>query len=44
MQNAMVQTPMLSTMIFKTAQVNIMKEVEPNICREIYRKDRLART
>jgi hypothetical protein len=30
-QNAMVQTPMLSTMTFKIAEVNIVKEVEPNM-------------
>jgi hypothetical protein len=30
-QNAMVQTPMLSTMILKIAQVNIVKEVDSNI-------------
>jgi hypothetical protein len=30
-QNAMVQTPMLSTMTFKIAEVNTVKEVEPNI-------------
>ena len=31
MQNAMAPTPMLSTMIFKIAQVNTVKEVELNI-------------
>jgi hypothetical protein len=31
MQNVMAQTPMLSTMIFKIVQVNIVKEVELNI-------------
>jgi hypothetical protein len=30
-QNAMVQTPMLSNMILKIAQVNIVKEVELNM-------------
>ena len=30
-QNAMVQTPMLLTMTFKIAEVNIVKEVEPNM-------------
>jgi hypothetical protein len=33
-QNAMVQTPMLSTMTFKIAEVNTVKEVEPNIIQD----------